>query len=229
MSAAIDSRLGETRVSSDHANDIILAFGNSNSGKSDVLGRIRLGAQPISQDSTVSDKDSRGIRELRLRLDRVVYRILDTGDDGTVKELAPSRIKGVTAILFVTNLAGYDQPLPSDTSRTQLEADLELFDTVTNAPQFKTTPIILFFNNGDEFKRKLESVPMWKVFPDYMEPGFEGDAIGYLAAKFSNLRPERRREMYTLVGSGNGNKDFNFLVSVVKDIMDQRSPRVPEE
>lgn len=220
MSVAIDSKLGQAKLSRDSTNVIILAFGSSSSGKSELLERIRLTAQPISHKMSVSDEDFEGIKEVHLRHDGTTYRILDAGDAGPMQALALSQVTDLTAIMFVANLAGYDHPLPSDPSRTLLEADIELFDTVINSPQFKTTPIMLYFNNSDELKRKLDSVPLWKVFPDYMEPGFESDAMCYLCAKFWALG--ERRDIYAHVTSRENRADLAFL----KDILGQQNSRV---
>ena len=227
-STKADGELGqEAELRIENSNLVILAFGNFNSGKSDVLERIRLGGQANSQESPESNVASDGIRELRISFDGVVFRIIDSGDASSGQELVPSRATDVTAIMFIVNIADYDQSLPSDASRTRIEADLELFDTISNSPQFKAKPIILFANNSDHFRRKLGSVPLRNFFPDY-EPGFDGDAIGYLITKFADLNRGEKKEIYTHVTSMDDRNDSQFVQAAVKDIKAQKSTGVPE-
>jgi len=219
-------------LSSDTSDPTLLAFGTSHGGKPDVLQRIRLGAQSKSQDTAISSTPHDGISELHLRHNGLHYLILDIpGAAGPVPDLPfpPPQPPHVAALIFVANLAGYDQPLPTDVFRTELQADLDLFDTVSNAPRFRTTPIILYLNNVDEFRSKLSAVPLRNFFPEFQSLGFQEDAMLYVCEKFAGRDRGERGDVYTHVTSRGDGRDLLFLVDAVRDIVELKSERVAGE
>lgn len=200
----------------------ILAFGNSNSGKADVLESLYHVKPTNNENVLASHFDSNSNMELRYSNDGLTYRILDAGGAEDDKEKSISTFEGAIAIMFVVNVADYDQYLPKDQTRNRIQADFNFFNSIGNLPRFKTTPIILFLNNADEFKEKLSSVPMRDFFPDYMEgPEYASD-ISYFVSKFVGLSPRASDQIYVYTVSETKTNILDFLIEAVKDIMDQR-------
>ena len=224
MSSEINREPRGTALSSDRN---ILAFGASNSGKAEILERIRLTAEANTQDVSVPNADSNGIKELQLTKDGVVYRILDAGTGPS-----PSETPDVTAIMFVFDIAPYNQP-NLWTSRTPMEADNDLFTSVANSPALSTAPIILFLNNADEFKRNI-SIPVHGNSVNDNATADDSDTAYYshlsqLCTSFASLSPRANDQIYTHVTSKADTKDLEFLTAAVQDILAQASERVSEE
>jgi GTPase SAR1 family protein len=70
----------------------------------------------------------------------------------------------VRAILFIVNLAGYNQVLFEDNSKNRIEEELELFEKVAHNPIFAETPIFLFLNKKDLFESMIKETDLKVIF-----------------------------------------------------------------
>jgi GTPase SAR1 family protein len=73
----------------------------------------------------------------------------------------------VKCVLFIVNLAGWDQVLFEDASKNRMEEALELFQKVTHDPVFEKTPIFLFLNKKDLFESMILKKDLKTRFPEY--------------------------------------------------------------
>jgi hypothetical protein len=69
--------------------------------------------------------------------------------------LASPFCSDVSSILFIDNLAGYNQVMFEDVNKNRMHESLELFNKVTYMPLFKDTPMFLFLNKRDLFERSV--------------------------------------------------------------------------
>jgi len=67
--------------------------------------------------------------------------------------------ENATMILFVASLADYDLKLEEDSTRNRMYESLDLYAGVAEMPWFAETPIVLFLNKEDIFKKKLKQTP----------------------------------------------------------------------
>lgn len=86
--------------------------------------------------------------------------------------------EGVTALLFVASLPGYDESLVEDRDSNAMTEALILFDSLVNARWFASSATLLFLNKTDVFKQRLVRSPLTRYFPDY-----DGDPADYNAAR----------------------------------------------
>jgi hypothetical protein len=70
-------------------------------------------------------------------------------------------------VLFLVNLAGYNQVLFEDISKNRMHESLELFESVAQNELFADTPIFLFLNKKDIFETQILEVDMKGTFPEY--------------------------------------------------------------
>jgi len=73
----------------------------------------------------------------------------------------------ITALAFVVDLCSYDTVSPMEDEVSQLDETIALFASVVSSPWFKRRSVILFFNNIDQFKQKIQTSPLIQRFPSY--------------------------------------------------------------
>ncbi|RYP40254.1 hypothetical protein DL767_001797 [Monosporascus sp. MG133] len=164
----------------------VLLLGTADSGKEEILNQIRnihLGGSsyffdeihritapdylPNEMDVLRAQTNPSGIQDLRFQIGRLPIHLFDVGDlrQGLKKRM--HFFENVSTIIFVVNLAGYDQVLLEESSLTQLMESLMLFDSVVNSGWFRRTSIVLLLNKVDLFRQKLPLSPLADYFPDY--------------------------------------------------------------
>ncbi|KAL9118422.1 MAG: hypothetical protein Q9187_005035 [Circinaria calcarea] len=205
----------------------ILALGETAEDKALVLDGLKLAGSVHMQDTATDD-----YRELRYTdKDGPAWRILDPGD----RDLVPSDMSGVTAIMFVVNLAHYDQPSESASLSSppiaQLQSSLERFATVTNASPYARTPVLLFFRGADTMAARLPSSPLERLFPDYeaaTDPATGNSAatmgVSFLASRFARESPRPKDQVYAhpVAGPKGGTRDLEFVMKALEDIVEKR-------
>jgi len=63
---------------------------------------------------------------------------------------------------------------------------LKLFADINNSKWFASTPIILFLNKTDIFRKKLDKVPLTVLFKDYTGPNEFDEASDYIQSQFAS-------------------------------------------
>jgi len=120
-------------------------------------------AERILSDSYVPNKDdilrsrhkTTGIYEVIFQIQTFSFKIIDVGGQRSERRKKWINIfDKVKSILFVTSLSEYDQVLYEDAKVNRMEESLKLFSEVGNSHYFENTPIILFLNKSDIFKKK---------------------------------------------------------------------------
>jgi len=74
-----------------------------------------------------------------------------------------------------------------------MEESLTLFGSIVNSAWFTRTSIVLFLNKIDIFRKKLQTVPLEKYYPDYEGGADPGKAAKYILYRFSQMK--QRQEM----------------------------------
>ena len=75
--------------------------------------------------------------------------------------------EGVTAIIFVVAMSGYDLVLAEDEEMNRMVESMKLFESICNNKWFVETSIILFLNKKDLFQEKIARSPLTICFPEY--------------------------------------------------------------
>jgi hypothetical protein len=98
----------------------------------------------------------------------------------------------VACILFIVNLAGYNQVMFEDNSKNRMEEELELFQKVTHNPIFADTPVFLFLNKKDLFETMIKDKDMNHVFRDYKGGTNLEPALAYIQQAFQKQCPPNK-------------------------------------
>lgn len=201
----------------------ILALGESAEDKAAVLDGLKFAGSVHMQDTTTE-----GYCELRYAgEDGPAWRILDQGDS----DLVPS---GVTAIMYVVDLAHYDQPSESASLSSppvaRLQTSLGRFAAVANALPYARIPVLLFFRGAGDMAARLPASPLERLFPDYdgaVDPATVNPAammgVSFLASRFARESPRENDQVYThpVAGLKGGTRDLEFVIKALEDIMEK--------
>lgn len=151
--------------------------------------------QPTDSDILRCRNKTTGIIETTFPIDDRVYRIFDVGGQRSERKKWIHCFEGVTAVLFLVALSGYDSCLVEDKDSNQMQEALMLFDSICNSKWFLRTSMvsiprmallspphpfsaqILFLNKVDIFRTKIMYSSIKRYFPDY-----EGALHSFLAA-----------------------------------------------
>jgi len=112
------------------------------------------------------------------------FQVVDVGGQRNERKKWIHCFDDVKALLFIVNLAGYNQVLFEDTSKNRMHEELELFQEVTRKPVFKDTPLFLFLNKKDLFETMLGEKDLVEAFPDYTGGQNVQTALHFIRDKF---------------------------------------------
>ncbi|RKL44949.1 hypothetical protein BFJ72_g3599 [Fusarium proliferatum] len=96
-------------------------------------------------------------------------------------------VDDAACLLFICNLAIYDQTLLEDEAINRLHEDLILFSSLANSRWFAQTPFFVILSNVAAFRNKILQSPLSKWLPQF-EGGSNGDAaLEFIKDRFREL------------------------------------------
>ncbi|KNZ51473.1 guanine nucleotide binding (G protein), alpha [Puccinia sorghi] len=178
-----------------------------------------------------------GITETTFNVSELTYRsasasssriMFDVGGQRSERKKWIHCFEGVTAVLFLVAISGYDARLLEDGDANQMQEALMLFDTITNSQWFTQTSMILFLNKTDLFKQKLCYSPISKHFPGTITH-YQGEDTDYEAARsyfkdrFVRLNRSTKKEIYTHYTCATDTSLMRVVMASVTDIIITRN------
>jgi len=145
---------------------------------------------PSEEDTVMARVRTTGMVMTEFDITPIHWRIVDVGGQRSERKKWIRFFDDVEAILFVVNLAGYNQVLFEDQSKNRMIESLELFEQVANYDCFKNTPIYLFLNKKDLFEQLLRNRDITCLFPDYDGEKTTQAQLDYIAKQFQSRLPE---------------------------------------
>ncbi|KAI9601094.1 hypothetical protein KEM48_001673 [Puccinia striiformis f. sp. tritici PST-130] len=165
-----------------------------------------------------------GITETVFNVSELTYRMFDVGGQRSERKKWIHCFEGVTAVLFLVAISGYDARLLEDGDANQMQEALMLFDTITNSQWFTQTSMILFLNKTDLFKQKLCYSPISKHFPDYQGDDTDYEAArSYFKDRFVRLNRSTKKEIYTHYTCATDTSLMRVVMASVTDIIITRN------
>lgn len=140
---------------------------------------------PIEADILRCKARTAGITETRFTMGRLPIRLIGIDEQTSFRKKWIHVFEGATSIIFVVDLACYDEVLFG--SQNALMEQLDYFDNIVNSRWFMHTSIILLFNNVDTFRSKLALMPLAHFFPDYSGGDDLNRAVKYLLWRFHQV------------------------------------------
>lgn len=148
-----------------------------------VMARIR------TTGIVVSELEQKINAEVKGEPEQIMFQVVDVGGQRNERKKWLHCFSDVKAILFIVNLAGYNQVLFEDSSKNRMIEELELFEKVTHNELFAKTPIFLFLNKKDLFETMVTEVDMKRTFSDYEGGKNLAPALEYIQDQFKRQLP----------------------------------------
>jgi len=152
-----------------------------------VMARIR------TTGIVVTNLKQKLVRESKHEPEYLDFEVVDVGGQRNERKKWMHCFDDVRAVLFIVNLAGYDQVLFEDNSKNRMVEELELFQKVTHNKIFETTPIFLFLNKKDLFEVMIQKVDMKTRFAEYDGGKNLRPALDFVQRKFEEKLPAGKK------------------------------------
>jgi guanine nucleotide-binding protein subunit alpha len=172
---------------------------------------------PSQEDILRCRVPTTGIVETSFSIDGNMYKMLDVGGQRSERKKWIHCFEDVTAVLFVANIAAFDQKLYEDEAQPALEEAVSLFDFVANHKAFLKTSIVLFLNKRDLLAAKLATSSLAKYYPAYKGECYE-DAVEFMTDLFLKKAPADKR-IYSHVTCATDTTNVGVVFLAVKDII----------
>eukprot|EP00026_Physarum_polycephalum_P009252 Phypoly_transcript_09368.p1 GENE.Phypoly_transcript_09368~~Phypoly_transcript_09368.p1 ORF type:complete len:306 (+),score=42.75 Phypoly_transcript_09368:43-960(+) len=138
------------------------------------------GYVPTEEDIIMTRVRTTGIAQTELDEGPVHFRVVDVGGQRNERKKWIHCFDDVKALLFVVNLAGYDQVMFEDPTQNRMKESLNLFTQICNNPVFATTPIFLCLNKKDIFEQMIQQTDLSKCFEDYSGGNDVNEALKFI-------------------------------------------------
>jgi GTPase SAR1 family protein len=175
--------------------------------------------RPSKQDILRCRVRTTGILDTSFKIENLKFRMFDVGGQRNERKKWIHCFENVTAVIFVAALSEYDQRLYEDNTTNRLTEALNLFEEVLSLRWFQETSVILFLNKKDLFEEKLKKAPLKDYLPDYSGDNTFEDAWKFIGLKFTALKQESNRQIYTYVTCATDDQNVMFVFNSVKDIV----------
>jgi len=177
-----------------------------------VMARIR------TTGIVLTNVESKIIKEDKDEPDSLQFQVVDVGGQRNERKKWMHCFDDVACILFIVNLAGYNQVLFEDNTKNRMEEELELFEKVTHNPIFADTPIFLFLNKKDLFEQMIKERDMRHIFSDY-DGGLNLDpALEYIKDAFKKRLPPNKAVNIEVV-TASYKRDIRYAFESVKHLL----------
>ncbi|XP_071551105.1 guanine nucleotide-binding protein G(i) subunit alpha isoform X2 [Panulirus ornatus] len=186
-----------------------------------ALDRIsRPGYIPTQQDVLRTRVKTTGIVETNFSFKNLNFKLFDVGGQRSERKKWIHCFEGVTAIIFVVALSGYDLVLAEDEEMNRMIESMKLFDSICNNKWFVETSIILFLNKKDLFEEKITKSPLTICFPEYQGSNTFEESANYIRMKFENLNKRKdQKEIYTHFTCATDTNNIQFVFDAVTDVI----------
>lgn len=172
---------------------------------------------PTQEDILRCRVPTTGIVETSFSIDGNLYRMLDVGGQRSERKKWIHCFEDVTAVLFVANIAAFDQKLYEDEAQPALEEAVTLFDYAANNKAFTKTSIVLFLNKRDLLAAKLATSSLSKYYPAYKGNSYD-EAVEFMTELFISKAPADKR-IYSHVTCATDTTNVGVVFLAVKDII----------
>jgi len=124
--------------------------------------------------------------------DKLTFQVVDVGGQRNERKKWIHCFDDVRCVLFIDNLAGYNQVLFEDSTKNRMHESLELFNKVTYNRIFENTPIFLFLNKKDLFESMITEQDLGVTFPEYKGGKDLNNALEFIQAQFRRQLPPNK-------------------------------------
>jgi len=179
---------------------------------------------PSEQDVLRSRVKTTGIVETEFKLNNQSVKMIDVGGQRNERKKWIHCFEGVTAIIFVSSMAEYDQKCYEDDQTNRMNESLLLFDEICNSRWFAETSMILFLNKIDLFREKIKHKDLNVCFKEYTGGLNFEKASEYIKSKFEEKNKNKEvKKVYVSFTCATDTNQLQTVFNNIKDIILQKS------
>ncbi|XP_037078374.1 LOW QUALITY PROTEIN: guanine nucleotide-binding protein G(i) subunit alpha-like [Pollicipes pollicipes] len=176
------------------------------------------GYVPSQQDILRTRVKTTGIFEKSFHYKSVLFRMFDVGGQRSERKKWIHCFEGVTAVIYVVALSGYDLLLIEDDTTNRMVECMKLFDSVCNNTWFRNTHMIVFFNKRDLFEEKLPRSPLNVCFPEYRGQNDYESCADFILQKFMALN-RQDKNVYPFFTCATDTENIKYVFAAASDIV----------
>jgi len=174
---------------------------------------------PNQQDVLRARVKTTGMIETSFKFKSMIFKMVDVGGQRSERKKWIQCFEGVTAVIFVAALSGYDLKLYEDQETNRIHESTELFDAICNNKFFNNTSMILFMNKMDLFSQKIVDSPLKKYFPEYNGPEGQPDPAKQFLLELFLKRNTNDKKIYHHFTQATDTKSIAVVFDAVSDII----------
>ncbi|KAI8621249.1 guanine nucleotide binding protein, alpha subunit [Chytriomyces sp. MP71] len=174
---------------------------------------------PTDQDILFARITTSTITETKVYIDNILFKIFDVGGQRSERKRWAPYFDNVKAIVYVAAISAYDQTCMEDNKTNRITEAVTLFDSIVNHPIFKSTPILLFLNKIDMFKKKVDKVPISNYFPKFEGANESSAGKEYFARLFLSRNKYQERRVYVHFTWATDTKQIRRVLETVYQII----------
>jgi len=174
---------------------------------------------PTEEDCIMTRVRTTGISTTEFDEGQIHYRIVDVGGQRTERKKWIHCFDDVKALLFVVNLAGYDQVMFEDPTQNRMKESLDLFGQICNNPVFQETPIFLLLNKKDIFEQSIQTTDLRKCFSAYEGGGDVNLALKYIEDQYKARINDHNRTMHICHIAARFKKDVKYAWEEINAVL----------
>eukprot|EP01113_Clastostelium_recurvatum_P009935 TRINITY_DN1484_c0_g1_i1.p1 TRINITY_DN1484_c0_g1~~TRINITY_DN1484_c0_g1_i1.p1 ORF type:complete len:365 (-),score=78.01 TRINITY_DN1484_c0_g1_i1:57-1151(-) len=174
---------------------------------------------PNEEDIIMTRVRTTGIAVTEFDEGPVHYRVVDVGGQRNERKKWMHCFDDVKCLLFVVNLAGYDQVMFEDPSQNRMVEALQLFAQIVNTPGFENIPIFLFLNKKDIFEQMVQQIPLSKCFPEYSGGLDPNSAFEFISEQFKRKMNNPDKPLYVKYIAARFKRDVRYTWDEVKQVL----------
>jgi len=174
---------------------------------------------PTEEDCIMTRIRTTGISVTEFDEGPVHFRVVDVGGQRNERKKWIHCFDDVKALLFVVDLAGYDQVMFEDASQNRMKESLLLFSQICNNPVFANTPIFLFLNKKDLFESLIRETSLKKCFPEYDGQQDVQAALQFITSQFQGKLQDSTRSLRASYIAARSKKDVKYSWEEVKEAL----------
>jgi GTPase SAR1 family protein len=122
---------------------------------------------PTQDDILRTRQATAGVIETDFEIDDTIFQFIDVGGQRGERRKWIHCFDQISAMFYVSALSGYSQVLDEDANQNRLRESLSLFRGLLGLPWFARTPVILFLNKDDVFRKKIQKLPLRDFFNEF--------------------------------------------------------------
>jgi len=171
---------------------------------------------PSIEDVLRARVKTTGVGEIQFQIADTIFRMVDVGGQRSERRKWIHCFENITAVIFFIAINEYNMRLEEDSTVNRLSEALALFEEIVNSEWFKESAFIVFLNKNDLFKKKIETVDMKCLFPNYKGGCNYDKAIKYLTSKVNGIVKEPRDNFYIHPTVATDTKNVELVFGTVR-------------